>query len=62
MTDARFSMLSNKIQPMWGLVIDDKKDFTDHANWSTCRSLDQSQLDSLIELLSGVKCRNNSRN
>ena len=59
-TDVRYSMLPNKIQPMWGLVIDDQQDTNAHAIWWTGRDLDQSQWDTFIEMLSGKKCKNNS--
>ena len=59
-TDVRYSMLPNQIQPMWGLVIDDQRDTNAHAIWWTGRDLDQSQWDTFIEMLSGVKCKNNS--
>ena len=59
-TDVRYSMIPNKIAPMWGLVIDDQKDINEHAIWRTSRSLDQSQLDLFKEMLSGKKCRNRS--
>lgn len=59
-TDVRYSMIPNKIAPMWGLVIDDQKDINEHAIWWTSRSLDQSQLDLFKEMLSGKKCRNRS--
>ena len=59
-TDVRYSMLPNKIQPMWGLVIDGQRDTNAHAIWWTGRDLDQSQWDTFIEMLSGKKCKNNS--
>jgi inner membrane protein len=59
-TDVRYSMIPNKIAPMWGLVIDDQKDINEHAIWWTSRSLDQSQLDLFKEMLSCKKCRNRS--
>ena len=59
-TDVRYSMIPNKIAPMWGLVIDDQKDINEHAIWWTSRSLDQSQLDLFKGMLSGKKCRNRS--
>ena len=59
-TDVRYSMIPNQIEPMWGLVIDDQKDINEHAIWRTSRSLDQSQLDLFKEMLSGKKCRNRS--
>ena len=59
-TDVRYSMLPNQIQPMWGLVIDDQRDTNAHAIWWTGRDLDQSQWDTFIEMLRGKKCKNNS--
>ena len=58
-TDVRYSMLPNQIQPMWGLVIDDQRDTNAHAIWWTGRDLDQSQWDTFIEMLRGKKCKNN---
>ena len=59
-TDVRYSMLPNQIEPMWGLVIDDQRDINEHAIWWTGRDLDQSQLGLFKEMLSGKKCRNRS--
>ena len=59
-TDVRYSMIPNQITPMWGLVIDDQQDVSEHAIWWTSRSLEQSQLDLFKEMLSGKKCRNRS--
>ncbi len=59
-TDIRYSMLPNQIEPMWGLVIDDQRDINEHAIWWTGRDLDQSQLSLFKEMLSGKKCRNRS--
>ena len=57
-TDVRYSMIPNQIEPMWGLVIDDQQDVKEHAIWWTSRSLDKSQLDLFKEMLGGKKCRN----
>ena len=59
-TDVRYSMIPNQIEPMWGLVIDDQQDVKEHAIWWTSRSLKQSQLDLFKEMLNGKKCRNRS--
>ena len=56
-TDIRYSMIPNQIVPMWGLVIDDKRDINKHAIWWTNRDLDQSQIDLFKDMLSGKKCR-----
>ena len=56
-TDIRYSMIPNQIAPMWGLVIDDKRDINKHAIWWTNRDLDQSQIDLFKDMLSGKKCR-----
>ncbi len=55
-TDVRYSMIPNKIAPMWGLTIDDQRDINEHATWWTSRNLDQSQLDLFIDMLKGKKC------
>ena len=57
-TDVRYSMLPNQIEPMWGLVIDDKQDTNQHAIWWTGRDLDQREWDLFIDMLSGKKCGN----
>ena len=59
-TDVRYSMLPNKIEPMWGLVIDEQRETNEHAIWWTGRELDQSQWDLFIKMLSGNECRNSS--
>ena len=56
-TDVRYSMLPNQIEPMWGLVIDDQKKVHDHATWWSGRNLDQNQLNIFKEMLIGKKCR-----
>ena len=56
-TDIRYSMIPNQIEPMWGLVIDDQQGKNEHAIWWTSRSLDQSQLDLFKEMLSGKQCK-----
>ena len=56
-TDIRYSMIPNQIAPMWGLVIDDKREINKHAIWWTNRDLDQSQIDLFKDMLSGKKCR-----
>ena len=55
-TDVRYSMIPNQIDPMWGLVIDDQLDINEHAIWWTSRSLDQSQLDLFTDMLKGKEC------
>lgn len=59
-TDVRYSMLPNQIQPMWGLVIDDQRNTNAHAIWWTGRELDQGQWDLFIEMLRGNECKNSS--
>ena len=59
-TDVRYSMIPNQIDPMWGLVIDVQLDINEHAIWWTSRSLDQSQLDLFKDLLKGRKCTTSS--
>ena len=57
-TDVRYSMIPNQIAPMWGLVIDEQRDVSEHAIWWTSRSLDQSQIDLFKYMLSGRNCGN----
>ena len=59
-TDVRYSMLPNQIEPMWGLVIDEQRDTNAHAIWWTGRELDQGQWDLFIEMLRGNECKNSS--
>jgi inner membrane protein len=56
-TDVRYSMLPNQIEPMWGLVIDDLRDINEHAIWWTGRDLDESQWDLFVNMLSGKECK-----
>ena len=57
-TDVRYSMIPNQIAPMWGLVIDEQRDVSEHAIWWTSRSLDQSQIDLFKNMLRGRNCGN----
>ncbi len=59
-TDVRYSMLPNQIEPMWGLVIDEQREINEHAIWWTGRELDQGQWDLFIEMLRGNECKNSS--
>ena len=56
-TDVRYSMLPNQIEPMWGLVIDNRKDIDEHAVWWTGRDPDKSQTDLFIKMLTGKECQ-----
>ena len=57
-TDVRYSMLPNQIEPMWGLIIDDKRDTHEHAIWWTGRDLNQNEWNLFIEMLNGKDCKN----
>ncbi len=59
-TDVRYSMIPNQIAPMWGLIIDEQSDVSEHAIWWTSRSLDQSQIDLFKNMISGRNCGNSS--
>ena len=61
-TDVRYSMLPNQIEPMWGLVIDEQRETNEHAIWWTGRELDQGQWDLFIEMLRGNECKNSYLN
>ena len=49
-------MIPSQIAPMWGLVIDKKRNRDEHASWWTSQSLDQSQLKLFKEMLRGEAC------
>ena len=55
-TDIRYSMIPSQIAPMWGLVIDKKRNRDEHASWWTSQSLTQSQLLLFKGMLSGKVC------
>ena len=55
-TDVRYSMIPNQIEPMWGLTIDEQRDVNEHATWWTSRNLDHNQLDLFIDMLKGKRC------
>ena len=56
-TDVRYSMLPNQIEPMWGLVIDDLRDTNEHAIWWTGRDVDESQWNLFVKMLGGKECK-----
>ena len=58
-TDVRYSMLPNQIEPMWGLVIDDQRDKNEHAIWWTGRDLDEGQWELYVKMLRhmGKECK-----
>ena len=60
-TDVRYSMLPNQIEPMWGLIIDDEREANEHALWWTGRDLNQDEWNIFIEMLSGKACKNLSQ-
>ena len=57
-TDIRYSMIPNQIEPMWGLIIDDQRSINEHAIWWTSRDLDQGQIDLFKGMLTGKICNN----
>ncbi len=59
-TDVRYSMVPNQIAPMWGLVIDDQRNLSEHAIWWTSRTIDQSQIDLFKNMFRGRNCGNSS--
>ncbi|RCL41221.1 MAG: metal-dependent hydrolase [Gammaproteobacteria bacterium] len=56
-TDVRYSMLPNQIEPMWGLIINDQLNNKDHAIWWTGRDLDQRKWNLFIGMLRGKECQ-----
>ena len=57
-TDIRYSMIPNQIEPMWGLIIDNNRGKNEHTTWWTNRDMDQSKLNLFKDMLTGKKCRN----
>ena len=55
-TDVRYSMLPNQIEPMWGVIIDDKRQSQEHAIWWTGRDLNESEWSLFTEMLFGKAC------
>ena len=55
-TDVRYSMLPNQIEPMWGLIIDDNRENNEHAFWWTGRDLNQNEWKIFIDMLRGKSC------
>lgn len=55
-TDIRYSMIPNQIEPMWGLIIDDQRGINEHAIWWAGHGLEPGQLDLFKEMLSGKRC------
>ena len=55
-TDIRYSMIPNQIEPMWGLIIDDQRGINEHGIWWAGHGLEPGQLDLFKEMLSGKRC------
>ena len=55
-TDVRYSMIPNRITPMWGLVIDERRGANEHAVWWASRDFDDESLTLFKKLLLGDGC------
>ena len=55
-TDVRYSMIPNRITPMWGLVIDERRGANEHAVWWASRDLDDESLTLFKKMLLGDGC------
>ena len=55
-TDGRYSMIPNRITPMWGLVIDERRGANEHAVWWASRDLDDESLTLFKKMLLGDGC------
>ncbi len=55
-TDVRYSMIPDRVAPMWGLVIDERLGANEHAVWWASRDLDDESLTLFKEMLLGDKC------
>ena len=55
-TDVRYSMIPDRVAPMWGLVIDERLGANEHAVWWASRDLDDESLTLFKGMLLGDKC------
>lgn len=55
-TDVRYSMIPNRITPMWGLVIDERRGANEYAVWWASRDLDDESLTLFKKMLLGDGC------
>jgi inner membrane protein len=55
--DPRYSLLPNKISPLWGIVIDPQKKTQDHVEWWNNESPNKIQISEFLALLSGDGCQ-----
>ena len=56
--DTRYSLLPNKLSPIWGIIIRPQKDLSNHVVWWENRSPNKNQVSSFIDLLIGKNCQN----
>jgi hypothetical protein len=54
--DVRYSMIPDEVEPMWGLVIDERLGANEHAVWWASRDLDGESLTLFKEMLFGDQC------
>ena len=55
-TDIRYSLIPNQIEPMWGLVIDNQLGQNESAIWWTGRNLNQNKYNLFWDMLRGKSC------
>ena len=55
-TDIRYSLIPNELEPMWGLIIDVHKDEDKSATWWAGRNLNQDKYNLFLNMLSGRSC------
>jgi inner membrane protein len=57
LVDVRYASLPNRIEALWGLMLDPAADSMTHSRWHVIRSRRSENLDQLMDLLRGKDCR-----
>ena len=55
--DARYSLLPNEASPLWGIIINPDKDFSEHAEWWENRTPSKKNKKNFLTLLMGATCQ-----
>lgn len=55
-TDVRYSLVPNQVQPMWGITLDPNAGTSDHVVWWSNREARVDALDKFTDLLRGRDC------
>ena len=55
-TDMRYSMVPNQVDPMWGITLTEGASSDQHIEWWTRREADEQRRDEFFQLLTGASC------